>query len=109
MTGQPIQDSREAIINAVIDSLGAYSKTIGQGRAGIVFKEFNLSEDSRSFSINFRLKTAQMFQTFLFKFYLFIFGFSGLLAPKEGHLKYFPQYALSMLKHVGFKKLLLEN
>ena len=37
MTGQPIQDSREAIINAVIDSLGAYSKTIGQGRAGIVF------------------------------------------------------------------------
>ncbi|PAV75117.1 hypothetical protein WR25_17614, partial [Diploscapter pachys] len=59
MTGQPIQDSREAIINAVMDSLGAYSKTIGQGRA-------------------------------------------GLLTPKEGHLKYFPQYALAMLKHTAF-------
>ncbi|PAV65587.1 hypothetical protein WR25_12286 [Diploscapter pachys] len=54
-----VQDSREAIINAVMDSLGAYSKTIGQGRA-------------------------------------------GLLAPKEGHLKYFPQYALTMLKHTAF-------
>ncbi|VDL69235.1 unnamed protein product [Nippostrongylus brasiliensis] len=34
MSGSPLSDSREAIVNAVVDSLGAYQKTMRQGRAG---------------------------------------------------------------------------
>ncbi|EYC40978.1 hypothetical protein Y032_0587g344 [Ancylostoma ceylanicum] len=60
LTGSPLSDSREAIVNAVVDSLGAYQKTMRQGRAG------------------------------------------GLLAPRQGHLRLFPLYALAMLKHTSF-------
>lgn len=34
MSGFPLSDSREAIVNAVVDSLGAYQKTMRQGRPG---------------------------------------------------------------------------
>ncbi|KAJ1352255.1 hypothetical protein KIN20_008550 [Parelaphostrongylus tenuis] len=34
MSGFPLSDSREAIVNAVIDSLGAYQKALRNGRAG---------------------------------------------------------------------------
>ncbi|KAL6739239.1 hypothetical protein Aduo_012715 [Ancylostoma duodenale] len=60
LTGSPLSDSREAIVNAVVDSLGAYQKTMRQGRSG------------------------------------------GLLAPRQGHLRLFPLYALAMLKHTSF-------
>lgn len=32
MSGSPLSDSREAVVNAVVDSLGAYKKAIGSGR-----------------------------------------------------------------------------
>ncbi|KAK6044035.1 Sec23/Sec24 beta-sandwich domain protein, partial [Cooperia oncophora] len=57
MSGCALADCREAIVNAVVDSLGAYQKTMRQGRPG------------------------------------------GLLAPRKGHLRLFPLYALAMLKH----------
>ncbi|VDM63173.1 unnamed protein product [Angiostrongylus costaricensis] len=60
MSGFPLSDSREAIVNAVVDSFAAYQKTIRQGRPG------------------------------------------GLLAPRRGHLRLFPLYALAMLKHTSF-------
>ncbi|KAK6747569.1 hypothetical protein RB195_000642 [Necator americanus] len=60
LTGSALSDSREAIVNAVVDSLGAYQKAMRQGRAG------------------------------------------GLLAPRHGHLRLFPLYALAMLKHTSF-------
>uniref|UniRef100_A0A183GX78 Sec23/sec24 transport family protein n=1 Tax=Heligmosomoides polygyrus TaxID=6339 RepID=A0A183GX78_HELPZ len=34
MSGSALSDSREAIVNAVVDALGAYQKTMRQGRAG---------------------------------------------------------------------------
>ncbi|KHJ79164.1 Sec23/Sec24 helical domain protein [Oesophagostomum dentatum] len=60
LTGSPLSDSREAIVNAVVDALGAYQKAMRQGRAGV------------------------------------------LLAPRHGHLRLFPLYALAMLKHTSF-------
>uniref|UniRef100_A0A1I7XEE0 Piwi domain-containing protein n=1 Tax=Heterorhabditis bacteriophora TaxID=37862 RepID=A0A1I7XEE0_HETBA len=60
MAGAPLSDSREAIVNAVVDSLGAYMRTLGQGRA------------------------------------------TAVLAPRTGHLRLFPLYALAMLKHVCY-------
>ncbi|VDN35169.1 unnamed protein product, partial [Cylicostephanus goldi] len=60
LTGSPLSDSREAIVNAVVDALGAYQRAMRQGRAG------------------------------------------GLLAPRHGHLRLFPLYALAMLKHTSF-------
>lgn len=60
MSGSALSDSREAIVNAVVDALGAYQKTMRQGRAG------------------------------------------GLVAPRKGHLRLFPLYALAMLKHTAF-------
>ncbi|VDO74273.1 unnamed protein product [Heligmosomoides polygyrus] len=59
MSGFALLDSREAIVNAVVDASGAYQKTMRQGRAG------------------------------------------GLVAPRKGHLRLFPLYALAMLKHTA--------
>ncbi|CAI4228469.1 unnamed protein product [Auanema sp. JU1783] len=58
MTGSPLSDSREAIVNAVVDTLGAYQKTCA--------------------------------------------GRGNLFAPREGHLRMYPLFALSMLKHNAF-------
>ncbi|CAJ0579842.1 unnamed protein product, partial [Mesorhabditis spiculigera] len=59
LSGSPLTDAREATINAVVDALSAYRKTIGTGRPGIA-------------------------------------------APRAGHLRLFPLFALAVLKHTAF-------